>query len=174
MKTLGIIFATLLLVAVGAFAIATAGANKPASFAEYSVADIQGLSPSFSFKLGSLGLKPLIWAAGISENEEAQLFRNIKALQIQMYDVKGDPGQISTDVGNALARLQTDGWERIIIVRDDESKEHIRILAKIAEEAFQGVVISVVNEREAVFVNINGELSQQDLENLLAMREQMQ
>ena len=67
-------------------------------------------------------------------------------------------GRLRDDMASLVPRvdrkLQDDGWERIVLVR--EPSEQVRILVYNDEESISGLVVMVIDQREMVFVNVSG------------------
>jgi hypothetical protein len=173
MKKFALIIVAIGLIVVGGVALATSGVKKQEGYAEFQMPEIEGLEPQFSLKLGPLGLKPLVWAAGMAEEKEADLLKNIDGLKVQIFEVRGDSSEISEQVGKALKVLKSQGWENTVVVNDTDEREHVRILTQIDGDAFTGAVISVVTPTEAVMINVMGRMSQEDIASVMELGEQL-
>ena len=70
-------------------------------------------------------------------------------------DVGGEPrDRISKMMPEVDRKLQDDGWERIVLVR--ERNEQVRVLIYNDEESISGLVVMVLDAAEMVFVNVAG------------------
>ncbi|MDO3384804.1 DUF4252 domain-containing protein [Gilvimarinus sp. SDUM040013] len=170
MKKLLITVIGFVLVVGAGVAIATAKSGPDQShvgYANYSLDNVKGLKSKLSLNLGSWTLKPLIWAASQSDSEEAKFLDNISGLDVNFYDVNAPTEVITSQLGNSLSALEANGWEKIVAVND--AKEYVRILTLTDGDVFKGVLISVINEREAIFINVTGSLHNDDLQHLVAM-----
>jgi hypothetical protein len=172
MKKFSLIIVSIVLIVIGGVALATSGVKKQEGYAEFSMPQIEGLEPQASIKLGPFGLKPLVWAAGMAEEKEVSLLKNIDGLQVQFYEVTGDSADISDKVGKALKVLNSQGWENTIVVNDTHEREHVRILTQIDGETFTGAVISVVTPTEAIMINVMGRMSHEDIASVMELGDQ--
>lgn len=172
MKKFSLIIVSIALIVIGGVALATSGVKKQEGYAEFRMPEIEGLKPQVSLKLGPFGLKPLVWAAGMAEEKEAQLLKNIDGLQVQLYEVTGDTAEVSEKVGKALKVLNSQGWENTIVVNDPNEREHVRILTQIDGEAFTGAVIAIVTPTEAIMINVMGRMSHEDIAAVMELGDQ--
>lgn len=94
-----------------------------------------------------------------SEPEVAALLRGLHLVQVNVVGLADDNrAEMQEHVRKIRADLAGKGWERIATVKKD--KEDVAIYLKTrGEEAVEGLVITVLDgDKEAVFVNIVGNI----------------
>jgi hypothetical protein len=108
-------------------------------------------------------------AAKFVESEEpevAKLLRSLQLVRVNVFDLHDELKEATEkrmqDLG---AHLDKKGWERIVTVKE-KTGEDVGVFVKMrGQEAFEGLVITVTEGRkkEAVFVNIVGDLKPEDV-----------
>ncbi|MFC3093841.1 DUF4252 domain-containing protein [Alteromonas sediminis] len=101
-----------------------------------------------------------------SDPETSELISKLKAVRVNVYDIEGSvqPAMdLITKVSNDIAGKN---WMPIVSV--NEEKERVRIFTKVTDDVMDGLVVMVVDdsagaEREAVFINIVGEIDPEQL-----------
>ena len=106
----------------------------------------------------------------ISEQMMAHLLDGVEALRIAVYKVNGQSKIYAQNIASSKAQLRDQGWKTLVSVND--GKEQVLILGKpdsdlleqdgtkslLDVQAFHGVQIIIVNEQEAMYVNIIGHI----------------
>jgi hypothetical protein len=99
-----------------------------------------------------------------AEPDVAQLLQGLHAIRV---NVIGLTDENREDVGNRIkairAQLDTQGWERIVTVQ--EKKQDVGVYLKTrSEEAVEGIVVTVLDgKKEAVLVNVVGDIKPEQL-----------
>jgi phenylalanyl-tRNA synthetase beta subunit len=124
------------------------------------VADLESLdlseyvSETTSF---SLGPTPLSIAAWFMDGEsEKLLLRELDGVRVKIFEISGDVDAVAAKLRELSATLQSQNWDPIVRVKDEG--EQADILVRVSAETIQGLVVLVLDDKEAVVVNVIGEL----------------
>lgn len=106
-------------------------------------------------------------AARITEKHEPEvsdLLRNIKSVRVNVVGI--DSGN-REELGERLTKVRTElegkGWERIVTVQEKGQDVGV-YLKQRGEEAIEGVVVTVIDGgKQAVFVNVVGDIKPEKL-----------
>lgn len=99
-----------------------------------------------------------------SEPEFSGLLRNLKAIQVRGFPMSGtNPDEIMRRFDDLSSRLQSEGWERVVYIRDEG--ENINIYMKPEGESIAGLTVMVADpsDQETVFVNIVGSIRPEEI-----------
>ncbi len=94
-----------------------------------------------------------------SEPEIAKILRGLKSVRVNVIELNDDNSEeIKARVASVRKQLTAEGWERILTVQD--KKEDVGVFIKLkGEEAVEGIAVTVIDGgKEAVFVNIVGDI----------------
>jgi hypothetical protein len=93
------------------------------------------------------------------EPEAAALFRSVKSVRVHVLELKDDNRKEMLDrVKQIRADLDAKGWDRVVSVQ--QKKDDVAVFLKTrGEEAIEGLVVTVLDgDKEAVLVNIVGDI----------------
>lgn len=99
--------------------------------------------------------------------EVADLLSGLKAIRVNVIGLKEDNREeIEKRVQGLRAELETKGWERVVSVQ--KPKEDVAVFMKLRNsEAVDGLVVTVLDAgREAVLVNIVGDIRPEKISNI--------
>lgn len=103
-----------------------------------------------------------------TKKEDPELFSMLeKLLLVRVYVFDADEAmakKFNTESSRTIKMLDNAGWERVVRVREDD--EHVYVYLKPSSnfDLIQGiVVIAVEDDKEAVFVNIVGDIHPEDV-----------
>ena len=111
--------------------------------------------------------KPLLSlvASATSEEDPAlfNLLKNLALIRVDQFALKEtDTKKVQDVISNLSQKLETDKWSRVVRVK--ESKERVEIFIKETNGKVAGILImSVDDNKKAVFVNIVGNIDMQQL-----------
>ena len=103
-------------------------------------------------------------SAGEAEPEFASLVGNLKAIQVRGFPMTGaDQDEVMRRFEDLARRLEAQGWERIVYIRD--RGDSVNIYTKSEGETIAGLTVMVADpsDQETVFVNIVGSIRPEDL-----------
>lgn len=98
----------------------------------------------------------------MSDPEASELISKLKAVRIQIYNMTDNDQPALDLIANVSEDIITKDWLPIVSV--NEKDEKVRVFTKITNDVMDGLVVMVINnseereEREAVFINIVGEI----------------
>jgi hypothetical protein len=100
--------------------------------------------------------------AAAKDNPEAQaIFSQLKGVRINVYNTDGNPAAALEQVKQVKGLLQSKQWEPIVQVNEDG--EQAQIYLRINGDRMEGLTVMAVNDEEAVFINIIGQLDPEQL-----------
>ena len=103
-------------------------------------------------------------ASRYEDPDLADLLRKLKSVQVRGYDMSWtDFDEVQGRIKVLARRLEAQGWDTIIRVREDD--EDINIHVRVDDGAIAGMVVMVVapGDDETVFVNIVGEIDPEQI-----------
>jgi len=117
--------------------------------------------PSVQIAVGG-ALLGLVSTLSASESPEtAELFKRLHGVRVNVYEnapISSDAVDYVKDVSSKLSQR---GWESVVTVNSDD--EQVRIFMKINGEEIEGITVMALDEGEAVFVNVIGNLRPDEL-----------
>ncbi|MBL9127682.1 MAG: DUF4252 domain-containing protein [Verrucomicrobiales bacterium] len=113
-------------------------------------------------KSGLIGL-----AARLAEKAEPEVAGLLRGLQAVRVNVIGIDDANRTELGERLAKIRSEledkGWERIVTVQEKSQDVGVYVKHR-GEESIEGVVVTVVEaNKEAVLVNVVGDIRPEQL-----------
>jgi hypothetical protein len=118
----------------------------------------------------TLSLGPsVIWLAARFAGHEPEIqavLRGLDGVRIKVYDITGDADGAATELGMLSNELQGQNWEPVLRVKEDG--EQADLLVKTSDETVLGLVLLVIDDTEAVVINVMGELQPEQLAGTLA------
>lgn len=101
------------------------------------------------------------------EPEAAQLIDSLKLVRVRVGQLAdGDKAKAKDSFATARKNVETAGWQKIVSVQDkgDDVAVHLKMRG---EEAIEGLLVTVISgEKEAVVVNVVGDLKPENLAKL--------
>ncbi len=134
--------------------------------------DFGKFSPSGDAQFVEVDIKSNLinMVARLAETQEPEIARFLRNIQGVRVNVIGLTDENRTDtkgrIESVRSQLTGKGWDRIVTVK--ESNEDVGVFIKLrGEEAVEGVVVTVINgDREAIFVNIVGDIKPEQIAKL--------
>lgn len=126
-------------------------------------ADLDSLGMLDTDRVISLSIGPTLlrFAASHMDEDEGEvrdLLRSLDGVRIRVYEVNGDSQRVAGRIDNMSRRLQSDGWEPVMLVRKEDEQAHM--LLRMADNRICGMTVLVLDgESEAVVINLMGEIS---------------
>ena len=138
----------------------------------FDFGEIPGLDvePNVQIDLPPAMLGWVSQAAKKDDPEAAKAIASLKGVRVRVYeDIGASVQAVSRFVEDASHKLEGDGWQRTVYVRDGTDK--VRIYVKpgepnAAKPEIAGFVVMVVDESDAVFINVAGPLDPEQLGSL--------
>ena len=106
-------------------------------------------------------------AAKLTEKQEpdvADLLRNIKSIRVNVVGLDDtNRAELTERLGKIRADLESKGWDRVVTVLEKGQDVGIYLKHR-GDTAIEGIVVTVIeNGKEAVFVNVVGDISPEKL-----------
>jgi hypothetical protein len=89
-----------------------------------------------------------------SEPDLAGALSSIDGIRVRVYEELVDPAAVSAFVDDTSKKLERAAWQRMVYVRDNTDK--VRVYVKMRDQQMLGMTVMVVDETDAVFINIAG------------------
>ena len=124
-------------------------------------ADLDSLGMRDTDRVISLSIGPALLhfaAKHVDDDPEVQaLLRSLDGVRIRIYEVDGDAGRVAARMQNMSANLQADGWEPVMLVRQEDEQAHM--LMRMVDGRICGMTVLVMDgNSEAVVVNLMGDI----------------
>jgi hypothetical protein len=128
-------------------------------YARFGSLGLRDTDREFALSLGPL---PIAIARKFMQDEPEirKLLKGLKAVRVYVYAVDGDARSVRRRFDGAWARLEADGWDTAVAVREDG--ESVRALVRSNGQAeIRGLVVMVQDAEEVVLVNVIGDIDPQ-------------
>mgnify|MGYP000078390258 FL=1 len=124
-------------------------------------ANLDSLGMGDTDRVFSLSLGPAVLnfaAAHVDDDPETQeLLRSLDGIRIRIYEVDGDPLRVAARMTRMSDRLQADGWEPVMLVRQPDQQAHM--LLRMIDGRIRGMTVLVLDgDTEAVVINLMGDI----------------
>jgi Domain of unknown function (DUF4252) len=118
--------------------------------------DIYG-EPRVMIDIGGPLMQLLSAAASASEDPEAAaIMQGLEAIRVNVYDTGGNLGPALERMNEAKGTLQAANWQPFVQVQ--EVDEQVQMFTRVSNDQMEGMAIMVVNQEEAIFINILGNI----------------
>jgi hypothetical protein len=149
-----------LLFMVGIAVLLTAcGLTAPRSSEGFADLESLGVRDTDSVMKLSLGPSVLRFAASHidDEPETRELLKSLDGVRIRIYEIDGDAGRVARRIEDMSMNLQDDGWEPVMLVREENETTHM--LLRTVDGRICGMTVLVSDgESEAVVINLMGDI----------------
>lgn len=115
----------------------------------------------------NLGGSILRFVGGMTKEdpEASALLEKLKGVRINVYSVEGNPGAALKQMSQVKTMLSGSNWEPIVQVNEDG--ENAQIFIKLTGDTMEGLTVMAVDQEEAVFINIIGQLDPSQLSQVM-------
>ena len=154
---------TLLLAACLSFPLAAQGDELEAlpGYVDFDkLSEVYG-EPRVMININGFLLK-FIAMASKEDPEAARVLRNLQGIRVNVYDTEGLMAPAQEQIATVKAMLEKANWQPAVQVK--EPGEEVQIFMKADESGMQGLTVMTVNEEEAVFINILGNIDPSQLD----------
>lgn len=139
--------------------LAGCGLTAPRSSDGFADLDSLGMGDTDRVIALSIGPTLLHFAARHIDNdpEVRDLLRSLDGVRIRIYEIDGDPQRVAGRMENMAVKLQDDGWEPVMTIRQQDERVHM--LMRTVDGQIRGMTVLVMDGLdEAVIVNLMGEI----------------
>ena len=144
------------------------GITAPRSSEGYADLDSLGVMDTDRVINISLGPTVLHFAARYIDDdpEVRDLLRNLDGVRVRIYEVDGDVQKVAVRMENMSTNLQQDGWEPVMLVREQD--EQVHMLMRMVDGEIRGMTVLVLDgDSEAVIVNLMGEIKPEQFSDVM-------
>lgn len=121
--------------------------------------------PTVQIAIGE-SLLGLVGALSAKEDPEAaELFRKLNGVRVSVFETEGMAAGAVDLVKDISGKLNRQGWESVVTV--NSADEQVRVFMKISGGSVDGITVMAVEDTEAVFVNVIGNINPAELERVM-------
>jgi len=117
--------------------------------------------PKITINLGGTMLNFVGMMSSAESPETSELISKLKGIRVQMYATDENADAAKSQFSKVKGALKSSGWEPVVQVNEDD--EQVFIYMKMDDGNMEGLTVMVVDEEEAVFVNVIGQLNPAEL-----------
>jgi len=152
------------LLGIASLAIALSACGLTAPRSSDGFADLESLGMRDTDKIMTLSIGPTLLRLVAShmddDPETRELLKSLDGVRIRIYEINGDTGRVAARIDNMSRHLQDDGWEPVMLIREEDEATHM--LLRTVDGQIRGMTVLVSDgESEAVVINLMGEIKPQ-------------
>jgi hypothetical protein len=117
--------------------------------------------PKITINLGGTMLNFVGMMSSAESPETSDLISKLKGIRVQIYTLDENVDAAKSQFVETKDNLKSSGWEPIVQINEDD--EQVLVYMKMENDKMEGMTVMVVDEEEAVFVNIIGQLNPAEL-----------
>ena len=117
--------------------------------------------PKITINLGGTMLGFVGMMASAESPETSELISKLKGIRVQIYEMNEDAAAARNQFVQTKSGLKSSGWKPVVQINEDD--EQVLVYMKMVDGNMEGMTVMVVDEEEAVFVNIIGQLNPAEL-----------
>ena len=117
----------------------------------------------------SIGGTLLNFVGAMARNEDpevAAIFNKLKGVRVSVYSTEEVGAEAAfSQVADVKDWLTSSNWDPIVQVNEDD--EQVQIFMNLEGEKMNGLTLMVVNDEEAIFINVIGQLDPSELSQVM-------
>jgi hypothetical protein len=117
--------------------------------------------PKIIINLGGTMLNFVSMMSSEESPETSEMISKLKGIRVQIYTLDEDIGAAKDQFSQTKGDLKSSGWEPIVQINEED--EQVLVYMKTVKGNMEGMTVMVVDEEEAVFVNVIGQLNPAEL-----------
>ena len=117
--------------------------------------------PKITINLGGTMLNFVGMMSSSESPETSEMISKLKGIRVQIYSIEENADVARNQFSDTRSNLKSSGWEPIVQVNEDD--EQVLVYMKAINGHMEGMTVMVVDEEEAVFVNVIGQLNPAEL-----------
>jgi hypothetical protein len=117
--------------------------------------------PKITINLGGTMLNFVSMMSSEESPETSEMISKLKGIRVQIYTLDEDIGAARDQFSQTKGDLKSSGWEPIVQINEED--EQVLVYMKTVKGNMEGMTVMVVDEEEAVFVNVIGQLNPAEL-----------
>ena len=132
-----------------------------AGYVDFGDLSITYGEPKITINLGGTMLNFVGMMSSSESPETSDMISKLKGIRVQIFTLDENTDAARDQFGKTKSSLKSSGWEPIVQVNEDD--EQVLVYMKMIEGNMEGMTVMVVDEEEAVFVNVIGQLNPTEL-----------
>jgi hypothetical protein len=121
--------------------------------------------PTVQISVGASLLSLVGSLSAEDDPEAAELFKKLNGVRVNVFETESMADGAVDLVKDISDRLSKGGWESVVTVNSAE--EQVRVFIKINEDLVDGITVMALEDDEAVFVNVIGNISPTELQKVM-------
>ncbi|MGB5487428.1 MAG: DUF4252 domain-containing protein [Lysobacterales bacterium] len=117
--------------------------------------------PKITINLGGTMLNFVGMMSSSESPETSEMISKLKGIRVQIFSIEENTDAARDQFSETKSHLKSSGWEPIVQVNEDD--EQVLVYMKAIDGNMEGMTVMVVDEEEAVFVNVIGQLNPAEL-----------
>jgi len=117
--------------------------------------------PKITINLGGTMLNFVGMMSSSESPETSKMISKLKGIRVQIFSLDENVDAAREQFGKTKSGLKSSGWEPIVQVNEDD--EQVLVYMKAVDGNMEGMTVMVVDDEEAVFVNVIGQLNPAEL-----------
>ena len=117
--------------------------------------------PKITINLGGTMLSFVGMMSSSESPETSEMISKLKGIRVQIFSIEENTDAARNQFSETKSNLRSSGWEPIVQVNEDD--EQVLVYMKAIDGHMEGMTVMVVDEEEAVFVNVIGQLNPAEL-----------
>lgn len=117
--------------------------------------------PAIRVDVGAVAIGFIRGMLAASDPATADILKGLRGVQLRVYHGPDNSRQFNSFIGTVSERLDAAGWQQMMSVQDEGS--NVRIHMRMTEQEVSGLAVMVFDGAEAIFINIDGSVSAEDL-----------
>ncbi|MGB5291196.1 MAG: DUF4252 domain-containing protein [Lysobacterales bacterium] len=117
--------------------------------------------PKITINLGGTMLNFVGMMSSSESPETSEMISKLKGIRVQIYSLEENADVARSQFSDTKSSLKSSGWEPIVQVNEDD--EQVLVYMKTLDGNMEGMTVMVVDDEEAVFVNVIGQLNPAEL-----------
>jgi len=117
--------------------------------------------PKITINLGGTMLNFVGMMSSSESPETSEMISKLKGIRVQIFSIEENTDAARDQFSETKSNLRSSGWEPIVQVNEDD--EQVLVYMKTTGGNMEGMTVMVVDDEEAVFVNVIGQLNPAEL-----------
>jgi len=121
--------------------------------------DIPGIdhAPSLAVDINPTMMGFLRGMAEAADPDAPDVLAGLRSIKLRVYSAGGNGAQFSRFIQTIGGQLEGQGWQRLMVVQDEGANMQWHM--QMTEENVTGMTIMILEEGEAIFINLDGNVS---------------
>ena len=121
--------------------------------------------PTVQISIGA-SLLGLVGTLSAEEDPEAaELFKKLNGVRVNVFETESMADGAVDRIKQISSKLSDSGWESVVTVNSED--EQVRVFMKLNENTVDGITVMALEENEAVFVNVIGNINPEELQRVM-------